>query len=50
LTVSIIVAFPCRVPEIAVTVTIELLEVVDVVDVPPLPLVPEQPKRSPNPA
>ena len=50
MTVSAIVACPCRVPEIAVTVTIEVLDDgPGVVDVPPDPLDPVQPKRSPRP-
>jgi hypothetical protein len=44
------VAFPCRVPEIAVTVTIEVPDDAAVFVVPPAPLFPEQPKSSPRPA
>src|ERR1700761_5261405 len=44
-------AFPCRVPEIAVTVTVAVADVGLVVDdVPPPPLVSEQPERIPRPA
>jgi hypothetical protein len=50
LTVSAIVAFPCIVPEIAVTVTIEVLAVAGVTDVPPFPLELVQPERIPRPA
>jgi hypothetical protein len=50
LTVSIIVAFPRKVPEILVRVTIEVVDAgVDVVDVPAPPLVCVQPKKSPKP-
>ena len=55
MTVSEIVAVPCRVPEVAVTVTVEVVDIAvgvgdvgaGVDDVPP---VPPQPKRSPRPA
>jgi hypothetical protein len=51
LTVSIIVAFARNVPEIPVTVTIEVVDAgAEFVHVPPPPLVPVQPKRSPRPA
>ena len=47
MTVSVMVAVPCSVPEVAVTVTIEVVDVgVAVDDVPPLP---PQPERSPRP-
>jgi hypothetical protein len=48
LTVSIIVAFLRKVPEI-LRVTIEVVDAgVDVVDIPVPPLVPVQPKKSPR--
>jgi hypothetical protein len=52
--VSVIVAVPCRVPEVAVTVTVEVVDAgvvgevgVDVDDVPPPP---PQPETRPRPA
>jgi hypothetical protein len=49
--VTAIAAVPCRVPEIAVTITVEVVVAgVAVDELPPPPLVPPHPKRSPRPA